>query len=972
MIENGTVLHGFVLERQAWVDELDGRCLLFSHERSGARLLKVLSPDDNKVFAVTFRTPPVDDSGLPHIMEHSVLNGSERFPVKSPFDVLSQGSLKTFLNAMTGSDMTIYPVASRNDKDFRNLMHVYLDAVFKPLIHREPRIFQQEGWHYELEAVDAPLTCTGVVYNEMKGAFSAPQRLLDLHIGRRLFPDNCYSRSSGGHPDAIPELDQDRFTAYHRVFYHPANSYIYLYGNGDLDDELEFIDGNYLSAYEKRTVPSDIPLQAPLRQVPDIVESYPLPQGVDGENQTYIAWAGVYGRCTDQETTICLDILAEALVNHQNGPLRLALQQAGIGQDVAASVDRIQQPVFQITIDNARPEDFSRFKEILDGTVRQACKTGLDRTMLEGIVNRMEFSLREGQGSFTGVSGAMMATPGWLFGDDPFLTLSFYSELTEIRRKIADNHLEKMLKELFLTNEHTCFALLNPQEGLETVLQERLTDRLSRIKAAMSGPEIECLVQETRELRDYQQRRDDPESLASIPLLELSDIDPVESDIPVRQEDAAGVPMLFVDEFSRGIVYFSLYLDAGAVSQELIPYLQLFNQLIGLLATERYSYGELEDQINLHTGGISSALNPLPVLRDDTQLRSFFALKGKVMPEKSAKLLELMREQLLHSSWSKDPERLRELIVRMKAQTEQGLAYNGLSIAAIRVSSYFSNRGAYRELIGGHSYYLFLCDLVDQFDRKLGQITENLQRVQARLVNRRGLLLSLTCQPEQAEALRRELGGFLADFPDFPVQRTPYRFVKETANEAFKDASKVQYVVKGGDYRSLGYSYNGRMEVLSQLLSTVYLQNTVRVMGGAYGGFAMLSDNGSLLLASYRDPNLDKTIQVYNQTADFLRDLQLSERELRRLIIGAISKRDYPLDPAQKAIAAVERHLSRIGQAQRQQERTEILTTRLEDLRAYAELLAGLMIQNNLCVVGNEQLIQERAGLFKSVLNLRR
>lgn len=972
MIDIGDNIHGFCLEKKTRIEELDGDGLLFRHVKSGARLLKVVCRDDNKVFAVTFKTPPVDDTGLPHIMEHSVLNGSEHFPVKSPFDVLSQGSLKTFLNAMTGSDMTIYPVASRNDKDFFNLMHVYLDAVFKPLIYRDNRILKQEGWHYDLESPDAPLTYNGVVYNEMKGAFSAPQRMMDLIIGRALFPDNCYAKSSGGYPEDIPSLDQSRFEAFHKTFYHPSNSYIYLYGNGDMDEELAFINNQYLSGYDRISVPSEIPLQAGLTEIREISDYFALPQGASQTGQSYLAWAGVWGLNSDQETAISLEILAEALVNHESGPLRMALMEAGIGQDVSAYVDKIQQPVLQILVTNAEPDDMDRFRGVFYETLKRICEDGLDTTMIQGILNRMEFSLREGQGSFTGVSGAMMAAPGWLFTDDPFCTLSFNRELVSIRERLPDRVLEKLVQQAILENKHACFALLQPEEGLETRIAEKTAAELEAVKARMKPEEIESLVRETRELRDFQQREDDPELLKTIPLLDLSDLNPQDEKISPLQEKIGSATLLQLNEFTRGIVYLSLYFDASAIDQELIPYLQLYNQLIGLLDTGAYSYGDLEDQINLHTGGISSSLSPLLYQRDDENLMPLFVLKGKVMPEKCEKLLELMFEQVMNTDWTGNPDRLKELVLRLKVQTEQGLVYNGLNIATLRLSSYFSRRGAYRELIMGHAYYQFLCDLAETFDEQRGEIVLRIKRVQSLLLNRKNLLISMTCQPEHAELMKKKLPEFIGRIPFGQTEPVAYRFHLSSANEGFMDASKVQYVAQGFDYRKLGYEYDGRMDVLSQLLSTIYLQNTVRVMGGAYGGYAMISDYGVFIFASYRDPQLEKTLQVYRQAPLFLENLQLGERDLRRLIIGTISRRDYPRNPSQKAAYAVESHLTGITAEMHQRERESILSASLKDLCGYARLVDAVMSQSALCVVGNESKIEEQQQLFRKTVRLRR
>jgi Zn-dependent M16 (insulinase) family peptidase len=964
----GAVIHGFKLEKKQAIPELDGEGLLFRHEKSGARLLKIVSGDDNKVFSVAFKTPPPDDTGIPHIMEHSVLNGSESFPVKSPFDVLSQGSLKTFLNAMTSSDFTIYPVASRNDKDFSNLMHVYLDAVYKPLLHKDPKILQQEGWHYELESADSPLVYKGVVYNEMKGSFSAPQRQLGYLMDKNLFPDNQYGNSSGGYPEAIPDLTHEQFKAFHQKYYHPSNSYIYLYGNGDLDKELAFIHEKYLSAYDKITVDSEIPLHKPLAEPKVVHGQYGLPEGSPTEGKTFIARSSVYGRNTDQEQNIALDILAEALVNHQAAPLRLALQKAGIGQDVSASVDSIQQPVFGVSVTNAKAADQDTFDKIYRETLQEVVDKGFDKTTLEGIINRQEFQLREGRGSFTGIMGAMMAPGGWMFADNPFVTLSFNAELVSIRSKLDQKYFENLIQKVLLDNPHVVTVVMEPKAGLEKELAAETERKLADIKAKMSPQEIEAIVKQTRELVAFQQRRDDPETLKTIPLLEIADIEKKQEDLPLTFDTISDTPLWFFDTFTKGIVYLDLYFDAGAIDQELIPYAQLYNELVGLMSTEKYAYGDLENQINLHTGGLSTSQNTLTVERDDEQLKAYLVVRGKVMPDKLGQLTDLINQELLHSKWD-DEARLNELLMRTKAQFEQRLAYNGLGIAMTRIGSYMFNQSAYRDLISGYGYHQFLCDLLKKPDLK--QIAAKLKTVQSKLINAAGLKLGVTCQAEQLKVVKETLPAMLAALPKEDFKSVSYAFPKIPLNEGFQDASKVQYVMKGGNYQKLGHRYSGKMDVLSQLLSTVYLQNTIRVQGGAYGGFAVMDDSGMLAFASYRDPNLRKTVENYRGAGQFLTDLKLDERDLRRLIIGTISNRDYPLNPNQKGYVAVRRFLRGDTLEKLQQERDEILSTSLEDLKAYAKMVRDVMDQDIICVVGNEKKIAEDKDLFKKILPLR-
>ena len=964
----GALVHGFKLEQKQFVKELDGECYLFRHQKSGARLLKVVTKDDNKVFSVAFKTPPPNDTGIPHIMEHSVLNGSESFPVKSPFDVLSQGSLNTFLNAMTGSDYTIYPVASRNDKDFSNLMHVYLDAVFKPLIYKDPKILQQEGWHYELESPESPLVYKGVVYNEMKGAFSAPERQLGYLLDKALFSENQYGNSSGGNPDAIPQLTYEQFKAFHQKYYHPANSYIYLYGNGDMEKELAFINEKYLSGTDKIEVDSHIPIQKPLAEPKVVRGQYGIPEGAAADGKTYIARNSVYGLNTDQEFNIALDILAEALVNHQAAPLRLALQKAGIGKDISAYADTVQQPVFGIMVANAEAKDLESFDHVYRDTLKEVVAKGFDRTMLEGIINRQEFRLREGRGSYTGVIGAMMASSGWMFADNPFITLSFNKELAAIRSKLDQKYFERLIEKVLLNNTHVCTVVMEPKPGLEKELTTELERKLAETKANMSPEEIAGILKQTKELIAFQQRKDDPEALKTIPLLEIADIEKKQEDLPLKTGNLANTPLLYSDTFTKGIVYLDLNFDAAAVEQDLIPYVQLYSELVGMMSTDTFAYGDLENQVNLHTGGIYSSLDALAVNRNDEQMKPYFTMRGKAMPEKAGQLIDLMKQQLLHSKWD-DGARLKEMLLRTKSQFEQNLAYNGLGIAMRRLGSYMSNRGAYRDLTSGFGFYQFLINISREPDLK--QIASKLKAVQRKLINQNGLKVGVTCQDEQLQAVKEALPSMLAGLQKDEFKAVAYRFAKVPLNEGFQDASKVQYVMKGSDYKKLGFHYSGKMEVLSQLLSTVYLQNTIRVQGGAYGGFAIMDDTGLLAFASYRDPNLKKTIENYLGASRFLSGLTLEERDLRRLIIGTISDRDRPINPGQKGFVAVQRYLRGDTLAMLQKERDEILGTTVGDLKGFAKMVEEVMAQNYLCVVGNEKKIEDQKDLFKKILPLR-
>ena len=967
----GDMIHGFKLEQKRFVKELHAECYLFRHVKSGARLLKVASKDDNKTFSIAFKTPPPDDTGLPHIMEHSVLNGSENFPVKSPFDVLMQGSLQTFLNAMTSSDFTIYPVSSRNMKDYFNLMHVYLDATLKPLLHKDERILKQEGWHFELENADAPLVYKGVVYNEMKGAFSSPQRQLGFLLYRELFPDTNYGKSSGGWPASIPELTYEQFKNFHARYYHPSNSYIFVYGDADVEKELEFIDREYLSGYDRIDVPSEIPMQSAFTEPKLARGEYGVPEGAGTDHQTFIAWASVFGKNTDQETAIALDILSDALVNNESAPLRRALREAGIGKDVNAYVDTIQQNVFQLTVQNAEASDLDNFNKILKTTLEQVVRDGFDQKVLNGLINRMEFRLREGRGTYTGIIAAMGALPGWMFANDPFVSLSYEKPLEAIKVKVADRYFATLARKVLLENSHAATVILEPRPGLERKRAEDVQAELAAKKAAMTPEKIAELVKETQELLEYQRREDSPEALKTIPLLEIADIERNEESYSLNHGDVDGVPLMAFNEFTKGIVYVDLYFDASSVPVELIPYLQLYNEMVGMLDTEKYSFTDLENEVNANTGGISTSLQTFMVERDDARMKPFFRVSGKVMPDKIDKMLSLADQQIHKTLWEKDLKRLADMVRRMKAGAEQRLSRNGMGVAAMRLGSYFSNSGNWLDHTQGLEYYRFLHGLTLNLDEGMDEIIARLREVEKLVLNRNALSVAVTCQKDDMGAVRKALPDFISQFEAREVKPVTYNFPMEARNEGFKDASKIQYVLKGYDFKKLGYTYSGKMEVLQQLLSRVYLQNRVRVQGGAYGGFSMISPEGNLAFASYRDPNLRKTVENYKGAGEFLRNFKPAEPELRRLIIGTIAGRDRPLNPQQKGREAVRRYVMKLDQANIQKEREEILGTTAEDLRGFAKMIDEIMAKDYLCVVGNEKKIEEQKDLFKSVEKLR-
>ena len=965
----GNIYNGFKLVEKKFVKEVNAECLYFVHEQSGAQLLKIAADDNNKLFNIAFKTIPEHDYGTPHVLEHSVLNGSKNFPVKSPFDVLTKGSLNTFLNAMTGSDITTYPVASMNDKDYFNLMHVYLDAVFNPRLHDDPRILKQEGWHYELDDIDGDIVYKGVVYNEMKGSFSSPTRELGYQSNKILFPDNTYGVSSGGYPSAIPGLTYEYFTNFHKKYYHPSNSHILLYGNADLNEELAFIDAEYLSNYEKSDAKIEIPLQKPFEAKKYAEKPYAVPEGSVTKDNTYLSLNFVAGLNTDQELTMALDVLLEALVNHESAPIRLALQEAGIGRDVRAYVDNSKQNIITIRVQNANPEDKDAFDKIVYETFEKVVTEGFDAETIEGIVNRTEFSMREGNTPQKGMMYAMMTYQSWFFADDPFAGLEYEKPLAAVKEGIKNGLLEQIVQEHLINNPHALLMVLKPQPGLQKEIEAKAKKELADYKASLSKEELEQLVAETKALKEYQQEEDTPEALATVPMLAKSDISPEIEWYDLEEKTISDIPVLHHPDFTSNILYTNLYFDLRALPQELIPYANLLNEIIGLMNTENYSFGELDNALNIHTGGFYTNVNSYLEDYSDENMLPKFIVTSKAFTEKGNKMFELTSE-ILNTSKYEDVERLKAVLTRHQSRVESRVKNNGLGYALTRLSSYYSNDGMFSELTGGLEYYKFITDLTDNFDSKHEEISTKLAQTAELLFTQKNLIGAVTCSDEQYPEYEKEFKTFITTLPEGDGNLNEWTFDHSIKNEGLMSASKVQYVTKGYDFKQLGYDWNGKIRVLNQILSREYLQTQIRVIGGAYGGFAGFSQSGSVYFGSYRDPNLKESLDNYDATPEFLNSFEATEDEMTRFIIGTISRMDQPTTASQRGAIAYNRYFQKVTPEELKAERADVLNPTVEDIKGMEKMVSDILAQNAICVYGNEDKVKANKTLFKEIMKV--
>lgn len=971
-LEAGKMYHGFRLLEEKDVKDINCYGRIFFHEKSGARLLQLQTEDDNKVFSISFRTPPNNSTGLPHILEHSVLGGSRKFPAKDPFIELAKGSLNTFLNAMTFPDKTMYPVASRNDKDFYNLMDVYMDAVFYPNIYNTPETFMQEGWHYELEDRNKDLVIRGVVYNEMKGAFSSPESILFRKIQESLFPDTPYGVESGGDPEVIPDLSHEEFLSFHKKYYHPSNSYIFLYGNGDILEQLKYLDENYLSHFERIELDSRIPLQKPFESMREMTVEYPAAEGEDLNDKTFMSMNFTVGKSTDPEIYLGFEILEHLLLETPAAPLKKALIDAGLGKDVLGKFDNsILQPAFSVVVKNTNEFEKERFKDIVLSTLQKLVKDGIDKEQVEASINIKEFELREAdfRGYPKGLIYNIKCMDSWLYDEDPFMHLSFEPALDKIKQALKTNYFENLIEKHLLDNPHSSLLMLKPEKGLSEAKAEELKRRLSEYKSSLSDGDIQEIISQTVRLKKRQETPDPKEALEAIPLLSLPDIERLAEVLPLAEDDVDGVKVLSHPMFTGGIVYLYLLFDTSYLPKELIPYAGLLSEVLGKSSTQDHGYGELSNEINIHTGGIDFNVEVYTQNGDSDKYYPKFIVRSKALAEKLPKLTGLI-DEIIGGTRFDEKKRLIEIIRESKSRMEISMINQGHMVASRRVMSYFSDAGRYDELVNGINFYKFLAGLEKNADKSIEQVIDNLKKTSDYLFNRNNLLISVTADEVEYKKVRQLLPAFLDKLGDKRLESVRHRFELVPENEGLMTQAKVQYCAKGYNFIKLGYSYSGALQVLRTIAGYDYLWNRIRVQGGAYGAFAGFSRSGNMYLASYRDPNLKNTLDVYDGTAGYLENFQADEREMTKYIIGTVSKLDFPLTPSMKADKAVTNYIAHITQEDIQRERDEVLNTKEEDIRKLSSMLRDTMAQDNFCILGNESNIKQNKDIFKKLVDV--
>ena len=972
------VYNGFKLLEDIFVEEIQSQAKIFEHEKTKAKLLFLENDDDNKVFSITFRTPPNDSTGAPHIIEHSVLCGSKKFQLKEPFVELLKGSLNTFLNAMTFPDKTMYPVASRNNKDFLNLMDVYLDAVFNPLILTTPEILMQEGWHYDLTKKEDPLKYKGVVYNEMKGVFSSPDATLEQKIFETLFPDTTYSVESGGDPDDIPNLTYEKFISFYKKHYHPSNSFIFLYGDLDILDKLNFIDENYLVNFEEEQIDSEITIQIPPKSLKEknFEFYYPVSPNDSVNDKTFITINSVTKTSLDKEIYLAIKVLEYMLLETPAAPLKQAIINKGIGKEVFGSfTNSILQPVFTIGVNGANDTDKDLFIQTVTNTLKSLVKNGIDKKLIESTINIFEFQLREANyGSRPkGLIYNIKCMDSWLYGENPLLHLAFNEVLETIKASLKTSYWEELIEKYLLNNSHTSIIVLKPDQNLANNKNNELKAKLADIKNKMSDDDLNKIINQTNSLKQRQETPDSKENLESIPLLKLEDIAKNSEILPLVEKNINNSKILLHPIPTNEIAYTSLYFDASKLPEDLLLYGHLLADILGKISVEKYNYSDLATEINLNTGGFSYSLTALSNKEDDSIYLPKLTIKGKSLINKMPEMFMLLG-QIANTSNFDNLNRLKELIKELKANWDNALFSRGHLIASSRVLSYVSPVAKFNE-ISKFTFYKFISDLENNLENKIDEIRDNLTKAAKYIFTKSNLITSITLDEKYYDNFSAAFSNLYNQLNDNTNNRNNYDFSSEKNNEAIMTPGKVQFVAKGGNYRRLGFNYTGSMKVLESILRYDYLWSQIRVKGGAYGAFSQIDRNGNIVFTSYRDPNLLETLEVYNSAANYLKDFNdktVSSREMTKYIIGAVSSLDTPLTSQLKGEIADINYFRNISYEDIQQERTEILSTKQKDICELSNLLEKVMSEDCICVLGSEEKIkeiQEEKNIFQKLIN---
>ncbi|MBP2026120.1 insulinase family protein [Peptoniphilus stercorisuis] len=964
-------MNNYKIIDEKYINEVGSNAIVYEHIKTKAQVLCLINDDENKAFGIGFRTVPEDSTGVAHIVEHCTLSGSRKYRTREPFMDLIQSSMQTFLNAMTYPDKTLYPISSRNKKDFYNLMDVYLDAVFYPRMYEKKEIFMQEGWHYELENLESDLLLNGVVYNEMKGVYSDPQNIVSDVITFNLHKDSSYGVDSGGNPKNIPDLTYENFLAFHKKYYHPSNSYIYLYGDLNMEEALKYIDENYLRDFEYEDIDSKIILNEAFKEQKTVYDTYSASNDEMGKNKDYLAYSWCIGNSKNKKDLFLRDFLSELLIDAEAAPIKKALLKAGLGEDIYAETSSSETLDLSIIVKNTSKDRLEEFKNIVENTLKDLIKNGINRDLLEATLNKFEFAFREGGGTQRSIIYYIRALNSWLYDESPFNGLTFNDVIDELKENINSDFFEKYIEEKLLNNPYSLISIVTPELDKNLKEEKELKEKLENIKNNMSKEELENIMKEHKELIDFQMTEDSKEDKATIPSLELSDISKNITHIPREEIEEEPYKVLINEQFTNNLSYVTLAFDANHFSEKEIFNLSLLTDLYGKVNTKNYSYEDLNNEIYKTMGGF--VVNNL-TYSDSKDYKKFYPYVNvtmKMLDDKIKDSLILMDEILNHSDFS-DKNRIKEILLSEKSQMESAILQNGHGIVSEIVKSYYSAQGDYNGKTSGLPIYFYIADLLEDFDNKWEDFKNSLEDISKKIFVQNRLILNYTGDKKTYTANKENFKNLVKTFNSNNFEEIPYTFVENNKNEAYKTSANVQYVSKGYNLNALGEEYNGALAVLGNILSISYLHYNIRAKGGAYGAGIRFSRTGDILTYSYRDPHLANTVKVYDEIPEFVENLDISESELKDFIIGSMNSFDPLLSPVLKGEVNLSRYISNITEESIEKIKKEAIDTSLEKLKSYSSILKNAMDKNYICAIGGEEKIKKDASLFKEVINLKR
>ncbi len=961
-----------VLEERK-IEDLNSTGALLRHKKTGAKVVLLLNNDPNKVFYIGFRTTPDNSTGVAHIMEHTVLCGSRKFPVKDPFVELVKGSLNTFLNAMTYPDKTVYPVASCNDTDFKNLMDVYLDAVFYPNIFKNKKIFMQEGWHYELEDENEPVKINGVVYNEMKGAFSSPDDILDRAVLGTLFPETTYANESGGDPDDIPKLTYEEYLEFHKKYYHPSNSYIYLYGDMDMEERLDWMDREYLSQFEYEDVHSEIEPQKPFAKPIEVTKEYSITTDEPEEDHTYLAYNTVIGNVLDPEKYIAFQVLDYALCSAPGAPLKQRLTDLGIGTEIYSVYDNgVYQPYFSIVAKNTNADRKEEFVQTVETVLREQIEQGIDRNSLLAGLNYFEFKYREADyGSYPkGLMLGLQLLDSWNYdANSPFMHIECNKTFALLKERVESRYYEKLVETYLLNNPHKSVVMVLPKRGLNVEKDKELKESLEAYKQMLTKKQIKDLVAETKALKEYQESEDAPEDLAKIPMLKREDMK--KEAMPFNNEllEKDGTKILFHDIFTNGVSYTRLIFPITDISEEWLFYLGILKNVWGLMDTKEHKYGAFFHEIHKNTGGIAPVVNSYTDAKDTTRFRLHVECKAKTLYGQTDKALKLMGEMLLETVFT-DRKRLLEILEETKSRAESSLQSSGHAAAQLRAASGFSRTAYIEENLHGITFYKRLSALIENFNSEAENLIVKLQELVQIICRPEEFMVDYTGTKEGLDELTALIPAWKKRLFTTPCDKKGMKIALHPVKEGFITSGQVQFVCRCGNFKAAGLPYHGALRVLKVMMGYDYLWIQVRVKGGAYGCMSSFGKTGESYFVSYRDPNLAETLNIYEKASDYVRSFEADERTMTKYIIGAISEKDMPLSPSAQGIRSMTAYFANYDFEEEQKERDELLGADEQVIRSLAAYIDAFMASGQLCVIGSEEKMQEQRELFDHMENL--